>query len=420
MATDISNELLCFKLLRNVLIDKGYGSIGLNKQLSETDNECDKAYISHLFYGTLEKSVQFDYVLSKLVKKKPKPSVSIIIKMGLYMLRFCNMPNYAATDKAVKLAKALGKEGVSGFVNAVLRSSASVNLPSEDELPKTDYLSVVYSVPKWIVSKLVKDYGYDTAKTILSGEAEKRTHIRNNNKVISYEMLEKKFDGEFERTQYGWYVSHALTQKLSSNEYTVQSLASLEAVHAYIKGIEPKKVLDLCGAPGGKSVYLGELVDAKITCCDIHPHRVELIKKYAQRMKSDIIPCLCDARQIMPEWIDAFDMVICDVPCSGTGDIKSKPDVMFNRTPEDIDKLNKSQLSIIETAKMYVRRGGYLCYSTCSIFKQENDEVIAEFLRRHEDFALDNSIANCSDGYLRLFPSVNCSDGFFVARLIRK
>lgn len=151
MATDISRELICFRLLRNVLVEKGYGAISLSKQLNEIDSESGKAYVSNLFYGTLEKNVQFDYVLSKLTQKKPKPSVGIAIKMGLYMLWYGNTPAYAATDKTVRLVKALGKEGVSGFVNAVLRNASSVTLPKVGEVSNADYLSITYSVPLWIV-----------------------------------------------------------------------------------------------------------------------------------------------------------------------------------------------------------------------------------------------------------------------------
>lgn len=122
----------------------------------------------------------------------------------------------------------------------------------------------------------------------------------------------------------------------------------------------------------------------------------------------------------MPEWLDRFDLVVCDVPCSGSGDFKSKPDVMFNRTQTDIAKIVESQNAILNTAKMYVKRGGYLCYSTCSIFKKENDNVISEFLRNNDDFTKD-AVGNSCDGFVRLLPAINKgADGFFVARLKRK
>lgn len=420
MATDISRELICFRLLRNVLVEKGYGAISLSKQLNEIDSESDKAYVSNLFYGTLEKNVQFDYVLSKLTQKKPKPSVGIAIKMGLYMLWYGNTPAYAATDKTVRLVKALGKEGVSGFVNAVLRNASSVTLPKVGEVGNADYLSITYSVPLWIVKELISDYGYETAEEIMKGEAEKRVHIRNNGRVITKEGLKKKLNGEYESTRYGFFVNYATTKNLVPSEYTVQSYASTVAVNAYVDGISPNTILDLCGAPGGKSIYLEELTNASIICCDIHPHRVELIEKYVKRIKSGVSACLCDARRIMPEWLDRFDLVVCDVPCSGSGDFKSKPDVMFNRTQTDIAKIVESQNAILNTAKMYVKKGGYLCYSTCSIFKKENDNVISEFLRNNDDFTKD-AVGNSCDGFVRLLPSIDKgADGFFVARLRRK
>ena len=190
----VNNErqLICYKLLNEVFLDNAYGSILLNEALSSVKDEKDRAYISSLFYGVLEKNVQLDYILRSLAPKKARPAVEIVIKMGLYQMRYMLTPTYAAINETVEFVKKIGKGGVSGFVNAVLRKSENFSLPSEGELSPTDYLSVTFSVPKWIVGKLIKQYGYEFTKEFFAYEIDTRTHIRHNANVISKVEFEKK------------------------------------------------------------------------------------------------------------------------------------------------------------------------------------------------------------------------------------
>lgn len=424
----VNNErhLICYKLLSEVFLDNAYGSIQLNAALSLVKDAKDRAYISNLFYGVLEKNVQLDYILRSLAQKKARPAIEIIIKMGLYQIRYMSTPIYAAINETVEFAKRLGKGGVSGFINALLRKSESFSLPQEGEISQADYLSITFSIPKWIVVKLIDQYGYEFAKEFFSYKVDKRTHIRYNANVTNKDEFEKKLSKfEYTKSKLGYYVTHNTLKSLDRSAFTAQSLSSMIAVNCYVSSeICSPKVLDLCGAPGGKSIYLKEIYpNAEVTCCDVHPHRVELIKKYASRMKSSITPALSDATAIFPEWFAAFDTVICDVPCSGIGVYKNKPDILLSKQPSDIEKIACTQRSILDNAKNYVKVGGALCYSTCTVFKEENDNNIEWFLQNNDNFVLDkitSPLVSNNDGMVRIFPNTyDGADGFFVAKLRR-
>lgn len=421
----IERDFITYNLLSEVFIDNTYASLCLSNGLKKLDDEKDKTYISNLFYGVIEKNLQLEYIIRQLTEKKPKASIAIIIKIGLYRLRFTDAPPYAAINTAVELAKRVGKTGVSGFINAILRNSQSVELPKEGDLNDAEFLSVNYGIPLWICKKLINEYGYKFTKDFFEYKPIKKTHIRYNSRVIKKDDFENKIEKfGFEQSMLGYYVTHNVLSMPEKSLFAPQSLSSMIAVNCYLDDKKDPTVLDLCGAPGGKSIYLEELVPkAKIYCCDVYPHRVELIKKYAARMGSNIIPVLSDATKIMPEWIDKFDMVICDVPCTGLGVYKNKPDILFNKKESDVKKIVSLQSEILENAKNYVKVGGLLCYSTCTVLKEENDGVIDEFLNKNTSFRLEKSnstYAGENDGKIRLFPFNSGCDGFFVARMRRR
>ena len=415
-------NLIAVRLLAKVY-GGAYSSIELNRELRDVSDERDRAYVSRLFYGVLDKSVQLDYILSKLTKKRPKPIVSIVIKTGIYMLRYMDEPSYAVVNTQTELIKKLGKRELAGFVNAVLRASENVKLPISSA-NKAFELSVNYSAPEWMTKKLIEEYGYDFTRDFLAAKLTDKTHVRVNENEITkaaFGLLAPSAD----ESPCGFFVSFGDLKKINPSLYVVQSLASALAVECYAEGIaRGAKTLDLCAAPGGKAAYLSSLKGADVTACDIHPHRVELIKSYAKRAGVKIKALQNDATVFSPAFEKAFDLVVCDVPCSGAGVIKSKPDVMLNRKVEDIATLSELQYKIISTAGRYVKHGGTLCYSTCTVFKEENEYVADKFLAENLDF--EKVPAGCDkvkaddDGYVRLYPHKNGCDGFFVAKFRRK
>ncbi len=415
-------NLIVAKLLTKVY-GGAYSSIELNHELRALADDRDRGYVSRLFYGVLDKSVQLDYIISKLTQKRPKTIVCIVIKIGIYMLRYMNEPAYAVVNTQTELIKKLGKRELAGFVNAVLRSSDEVKLPIETR-NKAIELSVNYSVPEWIVRKIISEYGYDFARDFLSMKLTDKTHIRVNEKEISKADF-RLLVPSAEESSCGFFVGYGELKNLNPSLYFVQSLASALAAECYASGLDKGiKVLDLCAAPGGKSVYLASLLDAVVLACDIYPHRVELIKSYAKKAGEKVKALVNDAAVFMPSFEEKFDLVVCDVPCSGIGVIKNKPDVMLNRREEDIDSLKELQYKIISTACRYVKPQGTLCYSTCTIFKEENEDIVNRFLINNPKFekitaGCDKTIAD-DDGYIRLYPHRNNCDGFFVAKLRRR
>lgn len=405
---NLSSEVAVYSLLLSVLVDGGYSSVELNKVLNGVKVD-ERPYITRLFYGVLDKSVQFDYIISKLASKKPKSAVVILIKMGLYLLRYSDTPDYASVSKIVELAKEVGKKGTEGFINAVLKKSSSVELSDSTDRVT---LSINASCPEWIVGKFIKDYGFEFTRDYLMHKENTLTHIRANTSNITIAEFEKKYDiKSVNNVNIGYYVTHNTIKTLNNADFVVQSRSSILAVDYYSKDESPKKILDLCASPGGKSVLLKQTFpDASVVSCDIHAHRVELIKKYASNVGVDLNVVSNDATVLNKEWIDGFDMVVVDVPCSGIGVKGKKPEVMFNRRPEDIPALAKLQLDILTIASNYVCKGGVLCYSTCTTLKQENEKVVNVFMENNKEYAIDKP-------YLSLFPHIDNCDGFFVARL---
>jgi len=405
---NLSSEKIVYDALKAVYFDGGYSSIVLNRLLKSASQE-SKAYITQVFYGVLGESIQFDYYIDKICDKKPQNAVVVLIKIGLYLLLYSNTPDFAAVNKTVELAKMVGKQGASGFINAVLKKAKSVSLPNIDTV---EGLAINYSYPKWAIEKLIKDYDFEFTKNFVGAKLTTNTHIRVNVENISKIDFEKKYPSlPNNATNNGYYVTHNILKALESQEYIVQSLASMFAAEKYTSGIAPKRVLDLCAAPGGKAIYIKQLLSGvEVTACDIHEHRVELIKKYAETVGVKINSIQNDATKLNTDFADMFDLVVCDVPCSGIGVTNKKPEILFNKKPSDIDSLSALQLQILQNAANFVVKGGRLCYSTCTVFRQENDDVINAFLASNKSFALDGEP-------LKLYPHIDNCDGFFVANL---
>lgn len=413
---------ICYDLLMKVFRDNAYASIELNSVLRDC-GESDKPYITKLFYGVLERNIYYEYVLAGFASQKPKKPIAVLVKMGYYMLEKMNIPAYAVVDNIVKLCKSVGKSGASGFVNSALRNFAPPKLPA---LGSIERLSVEYGYPLWLCRLLVGERGYDFVRDMLSYVPQHKTHIRVNTGVISKDKFIAKYgkymsgdDGALlVDSGFGYYVSRDFIKVADKDDYVVQSAASVAAVNAYLYGLSPENILDVCAAPGGKAVLMASLTGAAVTACDIHKHRVELIRKYAFRCDVRVKTEVNDASKFRPEWKNQFDLVVCDVPCSGIGVAGSKPDILFNRSEKDISALTSLQYGILETASRYVKPGGRLCYSTCTVLKCENEDIVDKFLKSDRRFASekvrDPFNADMTDK-INLFPHINGTDGFFVA-----
>lgn len=397
------------------------GGAFIKQALNETPiEERNRSHTTKICYGVLDKDCSLEYELSVLCDKRPKQAVRIILKIGMYSIKYLGTAVYAVTDNLVELIKKLGKGGTSGFVNAFLRKYAK----TEIELPqdKVKRLSVEYSYPEFAVKRLIKDYGEERAKGIMSADTE-RTAVRFN-KGIDGEKYLTDSRWEYQKTPFEntFFVNgFKRNADFDSGVYTFQSIGSV-AICDQIEG--GRKLLDACSAPGGKSVNLADKFE-EVTAFELHPHRVSLIEDYKNRMgKQNVTALQKDSSVFDGEYEQSFDTVLCDCPCSGYGVIKDNPDIKLRRTDDDINNLNQTQYEILNTCAKYVKSGGYLYYSTCSVFKSENEEICGKFLKNNPNF--EEVVIESKLPYERMkrgisfFPDLSYGAGFFICKFKRK
>lgn len=396
-----------------ILVKVYQGGKYLKQAISETPIEpLNKTRTVKICYGVLEKDIYLSHIIGANTKKPPKSSVKIILKIALYMLEFMDKHDYMVVDGAVELVKKLGKEGASGFVNAFLRSYKIPPLPEKTE----EKISLQTSSPNWLVKKVRRSY---------KGEAEEILSAPSEGVCVRFEKNEKDYldrphkDTPFEKVFI--FKNFARDEGFDRGEYTFQSVGSVAIASAICGG---ERLLDACSAPGGKSVLLSKKFKSVISC-ELHPHRVQLIESYKERMGADNVTAVqADSTTFNPEYENLFDAVLCDVPCSGTGVINENPDIKLFRKEEDIAELNKTQLAILENCSRYVKEGGALYYSTCSILPEENDSIAYTFLNSHPEFSLDipSSPLNhrTTKFGLQFLPNISLGAGFFLTRLIKK
>ncbi len=416
-----------YKILSKVFQEGTYSNMAfLGERVSDMS--------TRLVYGTLEENVKIEYILNQLVEKKPQKSVQTLLKIGTYaLLSLTDVPKFAIVSECVEVAKSNGKGGASGFVNAVLKKVADnkFTLPSESD---DCYLSVTYSKPKWFCDKLAMQYGKEKAIEIISAKSDTLEHIRVNSRMATpsdVEFLLKKNKVEFKKSDVGGYIVKAadcVKRMFDKGLVTFQSPSSMLAVQA-LNVADGAQVLDICSAPGGKAVYMSEICPhGKITACDLYPHRVALIQKYKNRMHTPNVKAIqADACFLSDEWKDSFDFVLCDAPCSCLGTFKKHPDVFLNKDEKCVRELADTQRKIIENAAKYLKVGGKMVYSTCTLFKEENEDIVNDFLAKNDGFLLekidgldriDGGKYKDNDGTIQILPHEEC-DGFFIAKLQR-
>ena len=381
---------------------------------------------SRIILGVLEKNIYLDYIIKSLCDKEPKDNITLILKIGSYMLLFLdNIPDYAIVNECVNFAKSKGKSGVAGFINAVLKKVAAkqFKLPSQND---PNYLSITYSKPKWFVDRLINEYGLKATEDML-----KNSENVYDNEHVRISSAKNKSEVIADLKTYEAYIRDSLVGGVivKNNEYvkklfkygvlTYQSPSSMIAV----QGLNPKNgstILDLCSAPGGKSVYIAELCpNSKVVSCDIYEHRIKLIQSYAKRMKvKNIETKVQDATIFNKEFINKFDYVLVDAPCTCFGTFIKHPDVFLMHDEKAIDNLSITQAKILQNALQYLSKNGRLVYSTCTLFKKENEDIVKEATKdKFELETMDIPIKN--NGQVRILP-MNEWDGFFVARIKRK
>ena len=371
-----------------------------------------------IVYGVLDKDIELDYYITVLCDKNPKQKIKILLKIGFYAVKYLGNKPFAVTDSLVELSKKLGKGANAGFINAVMRkfSQGEIPLPTE----KIKYLSVKYSYPEFAVKRLLADYP-DIAEDIMAFD-EETTFVRFPDNIDGETYL-KTHGYEFSPTPFFNLFSAKgvkIDQDFNDGVFTFQSIGSV-AICDLIPG--GKTLLDSCSAPGGKSVLLSTKFES-VTANELHPHRAELIKAYISRMHVENVTVTVGDASVFNGDLGTFSTVLCDVPCSGYGTLKTNPDIKLNKTDEAIKQLNKAQLSILKNCSKYVEFGGLLVYSTCSFFDDENDVIISKFLETTEDFEPvyeTSKLPSLRKKYgLQFLPNISFGAGFYVSLLKKK
>jgi 16S rRNA (cytosine967-C5)-methyltransferase len=449
MAIDLPREL-ALKILYDINEKGAYSNISLNKHLESMElKSLDKGFITELVYGTLKWRLSIDWVIeqfSSVKIKKISPWILNILRLGVYQLLYTNkIPESAACNESVNLSKKFGHAASSRYVNGVLRGIArkrnEIKYPDEEK-ENIKYLSVKYSHPEWMIKGWVHRFGKEFTKNLLdSNNGIPELTIRVNLLKTSKESLIEELRKENIECESGKYSSEALVLKNSSSISRLESFkrglfqVQDESSMLVARILDPKPeelVMDVCSAPGGKSTHIAELMQNKGTVIarDVHEHKIKIINEAASRLGLNIIKAeIFDATGVDNEKINKADRVLVDAPCTGLGIIRRKPDIKWARNQADRTEIVKLQKKILDASSKYVKPGGLLVYSTCTIEPEENEEVVKEFLRNNSEFeAVDITgmlpeklrKPTAAEGYVQLYPNVDGVDGFFISKMMRK
>ena len=416
------------KALYKIEKDGAYSNIILDDTINRNRdifNDKDIGFISELVYGVTTWRLTLDEIIKKHSKiKLKKISVWIIniLRMGIYQIVFLDkVPKSAAVNESVNLAKKYGHKGSYGFVNAILRNVEKSDYESLFEIEDSvQRISKTTSIPEWIVKKLIDERGEKETEVICNNSNLKpELSIRVNNLKTNIQELKKsltKKNIEFIEVEEKDFLILKKIKNIENIDLFKNGLFTVQDLSAGMvsKVLDPKPgecILDCCSAPGGKTTYIAEIMENKgnIEAWDIYEHRIKLVKQNADRLGINIIKTkVKDATVYDDSLNEKYDKILLDVPCLGLGVMKRKPDIKWQRKEEDIEEINKIQSEIINICSKYLKKGGNLVYSTCSILKHENENIINQFLNQNNNFIIEQKININPD---------RKHDGFFICNL---
>ena len=390
-------------------------------------DERDYNFIKEITTGVIRNRTYLDYIVkinSRVKIKRIHKVILSILEMAIYQMYFLDkVPDYSIVDESVNLAKIYGNRGSISFTNGILRSISKKDAPQVKIEDSIDNLSTFYSHPKFYTEYFYKNYGEEFTKKLLKANNEmppftirvntlktSKSDLMSNLKELGFEIEETVYDNALNILNPKGIID---TKYFDEGHFYVQDQGSI-LVASFLNPRENSSLLDLCAAPGGKSTHLAEIMKntGEIIACDKSQSKIKLIQENAKRLGvKNIETRVNDARILNKDFIDKFDYVLVDAPCSGTGLYRKKPDIKWNKDLEDIKSLAEIQLEILDKAKDYVKDGGELLYSTCSLSKIENEDVVNKFLENNKNF----KIKKLRDrDVLKLFPSTDGSDGFSI------
>lgn len=402
-----------FDILYKIFYNDAYSNIAVDSALADVSES--KGFITRLVYGVVERKLTLDYLINKYCSK-PKPKVLIILRMGVYQLYFMDkVSSAAAINESVKLAKSVGLEFYSKLINAVLHKIDDNRIDVE----KIDDPEIKHSVPASLINMWKKAYGEEIVYSFLPFLNEKAPIFAVPNTLfVDKDELQFEFSCEdVESEVTGDLVSVLSNIDIRNLKVYQNGLFHIEDMSCYsaVKALSPFEgdvVIDVCSAPGGKAFTCAEMMNNKGTvyACDIFEHRVKLIKEGAERLElSSVIPLVNDASVFNAD-LPMADKIICDVVCSGFGIIRRKPEIRY-KDLDSIKELPDIQYNILNTSAMYLKNGGKLLYSTCTLNKRENERVVEKFIANNNEYRIVEMKT--------IFPSQNGGDGFFYSVIER-
>mgnify|MGYP002531514013 CR=1 FL=1 len=434
---------IAYKVLLDIEKNNNYSNMAINKHFKDVKlSNQDRGLATEIIYGVIENKYYIDYMIDKLSKVKTNKMeiyVKTLLRMGVYQIMFLNsISDYAAVNETVNLAKKKNSK-VSGFINGILRNV----IRQKEEIGKVktkddiEYLAIKYSYDKWMIKNWMAHFGKEFTEELVEANNERpNIYLRTNTlKITRGELIEKLAEQNIKAEKVNVVEEAIKVEHLKDIEnnklykeglFTVQDISSM-LVGKILNPQKDTKVLDVCSAPGGKTTHIATLMEnsGQVISRDIFEHKIKLIQNSVNRLGlKNVDVQLFDALNLDKDSIDKFDSVLADVPCSGLGIIKRKPEIKY-KEKEEIKDLPKLQKQILQNAAKYVKVGGTLIYSTCTIQDDENIEVVESFLQSNKRFKLEKieniniDLENEDKGYLKIYPNVHGMDGFFIAKLKR-
>lgn len=390
----------------------------------------DRAFVTEVIYGIVKNKLSLDHIIgqfSSVKIKKMSPWVKNLLRLGVYQMYYMDkIPHSAACNESVKLASKYANKS-RGFINAVLRNVSrnidSISFPEKEN--GAEYLSLKYSFPLWLTKKLLKQYSFEKCESFMAeSNRSHRVNIRVNPLLITPEKLIEVLKDEGVTAEVSPLFDGCLSvlgqinidalPSYKKGYFSLQNISSYKA----IKVLSPEKgerIMDICAAPGGKSCAIAEMMEneGEVLSFDVYKHKTELIKKSADRLNIHIIKAeVHDGREEIPSLIGQADKVLLDAPCSGIGVIHKKPDIKWSREENDIAELAKIQSELLEVSSRYVKDGGVLLYSTCTVLKEENNDITSSFLKKHPEF-----IKTYEE---QILTGENGESGFYICKMEKK
>ena len=437
----MNSREVALNIINRVLIEGAYSNLVLSNELNESDlNEKDRALVTELVYGTIRRKKTLDMIISNYIKdiSLMDERVLNILRMAIYQMHFLDkVPEFAACNEAVELAKQISVQD-SKLVNGILRSYTK-NPDDMDVKDKIDRLVYQYSYEPWFIRMMYKQYGEENGRKILAGlNATPKVTVRVNANKGEYDEVFERLEEMGYDVEEGYACPEAIIIKggssIENNELFREGLITVQDESAMLVSplldLKPGDIaLDLCAAPGGKTTHIAELLEneGKVYSFDLHENKLSLINENVERLGLNNVEIeAMDATKLNSKYVACADKVLIDVPCSGLGIIRKKPEIKWNKSRKALKDLVPTQREIMENAWAYLKNGGTMIYSTCTLNIEENQDNVEWFLNKHKDAKvekiflgnMDNFIYN-NDGSLTILPN-EYMDGFYIAKIYKK